>query len=144
MKIGVIWHSPDLSDRLAVVKRYLGRLSGKKPKLTPIRKQDDLSQTVLKFINRFTLGATRESVIECFTSGCCWWFAHILCERFKGEMVYDEIDGHFGCEIGGRVYDITGDCTDTFRKTYWSVFEQREPNLSVRILKRRRDFEEDV
>lgn len=132
-----------LIKRVAVMGRYLVRLSGKKPKLTPIRKQDDLSQTVLKFVNRFTLGATRDSVIECFTSGCCWWFAHILCERFNGEMVYDEIDGHFGCEINGHIYDVTGCVDDTFRKTYWSVFVEREPNLSVRILKRCRDFEED-
>ena len=103
-----------------------------------------INRPVLDFISHFTLGSSREEVIECFTSGCCWWFAHILCERFKGEMVYDEIDGHFGAMIRGRVYDITGDVTDTFRVTYWSVFQQREPNLSVRILKRCRDFEEGL
>lgn len=97
---------------------------------------------VLNFINRFSLGQLREEVIECFTSGCCWWFAHILCERFNGEMVYDEIDGHFAAEINSRVYDITGDITGTFQKTYWKEFVEREPNLSMRILKRCRDFEE--
>lgn len=124
------WQDP---NGTAQINRYLGFLNERR----------EQANNVLKFINRFTLGATRESVIECFTSGCCWWFAHILCERFKGEMVYDEIDGHFGCEINGRVYDITGDVTETFRKTYWSVFVEREPNLSVRILRRCRDFEED-
>lgn len=111
-----------------------------KIKLTPI------NRTVLDFIHRFTKShdKTLSDVERCFTDGCCWWFAHILCERFRGEMVYDEVDGHFGCEINGRVYDITGDVTDTFRKTYWSVFVEREPNLSVRILRRCRDFEEGV
>ena len=101
-------------------------------------------RTVLNFIHHFNKrhDETLSDVERCFTDGCCWWFAHILCERFNGEMVYDEIDGHFGCEISGRVYDITGDVTDTFRKTYWSVFVEREPNLSVRILRRCRDFEE--
>lgn len=118
--------------RIEVTIRECGKEDGEAP-----------DQTVLAFISQFTLGGTREPVIECFTSGCCWWFAEILRQRFCGALVYDEIDGHFGCEIGKRVYDITGDCTGTFRKTYWSVFEAREPNLSVRILKRCRDLEED-
>ena len=111
-----------------------------KIKLTPI------NNIVLAFIHRFTKrhDKTLSDVERCFTDGCCWWFAHILCERFRGEMVYDEIDGHFAAEINGRVYDITGDITDTFCKTYWSVFVEREPNLSQRVLRRCRDFEEGL
>lgn len=114
--------------------------------LSFLDKQSEQSKTVLRFIERFSKRDGKElgEVTRCFTDGCCWWFARILCERFVGEMVYDEIDGHFAAEIGGRVYDITGDITETFRKTYWSVFVEREPNLSVRILRRCREFEEGI
>lgn len=100
-----------------------------KIRLTPLVRKMTLEELsaerdrnwILKFIHRFTKrhDKTLSDVKRCFTDGCCWWFAHILCERFCGEMVYDEIDGHFAAEISGRVYDITGDVTETFRKTYW-------------------------
>lgn len=102
-----------------------------KIKLTPI------NRTVLNFIHRFTKrhDKTLPDVERCFTDGCCWWFAHILCERFRGEMVYDEVDGHFGCEINGRVYDITGKIPDGPKWTKWSEYCEREPNRSKTILK---------
>ena len=45
-------------------------------------------------------------VIDCFTQGCCYWFAFILKERFQGKIVYDPVIGHFACQIGCNVYDI--------------------------------------
>lgn len=47
-------------------------------------------------------------VIECFTNGCCYWFAVILRQRFKGKIVYDPVIGYFACKIGDAVYDIRG------------------------------------
>lgn len=41
--------------------------------------------------------------------GNCYYFALILADRFpKGKIVYDVIDGHFACEIGGLMYDWSG------------------------------------
>lgn len=82
----------------------------------------DVKSAVLKFISRFTANGQREQVIDTFSNGCCYWFAYILYERFnragslscKGYMVYDIVANHFGCCIGGRVYDITGDVTEKY------------------------------
>ena len=69
-------------------------------KLTPA------SKPVLAFIDRFAKG--RPEVVECFTQGCCYWFALVLSARFGGRIMYDQTVGHFGCELDGVVYDITG------------------------------------
>ena len=84
-----------------------------------------MNNDVLNFINKFTLNGKRQEVIETFTKGCCYWFAQILCERFYDtdawnqdvEIVYDQLFGHFGCRIDGKVYDITGDVTNQYQ---WS------------------------
>lgn len=63
-----------------------------------------------RFIEKFRFSDSIETV---FTCGCCFWFAYILCRRFiNAELVYDQVEGHFGAKIDGRVYDITGDVTD--------------------------------
>ena len=36
---------------------------------------------------------------ETFTSGCCYWFAFILAERFNGEIFYNPKENHFACGI---------------------------------------------
>ncbi len=79
---------------------------------------------VLGFIDRFTLKGKHQQVIECFTSGCCYWFAHILVYRFMNRMpmptiMYSPEDNHFATMINGRVYDITGDVTD---QANWETF----------------------
>lgn len=92
---------------------------------------------VLKFINRFTDNGKREQVTECFTQGCCYWFARCLAERFRiwsPKLVYAESPGHFGTMILGRVYDITGEVTDAYRWTPWEELREREPNVAARIL----------
>lgn len=73
---------------------------------------------VLNFIKRF------KGSEETFTSGCCYWFARILFERFNNEnyycdIMYDYIDNHFGCKIDDRVYDVTGDVTFSYNWKYW-------------------------
>lgn len=52
---------------------------------------------------------------DTFTSGCCYWFAWILCERFGGRVVLDVLDNHFVAELGDRYYDVTGDVTERIR-----------------------------
>ena len=65
-------------------------------------------QTIQRFIDRFTSSGHNEEVINAFTNGCCYWFARILASRFGGTVVYHPVDNHFAAEIGGKIYDITG------------------------------------
>lgn len=79
---------------------------------------------IRRFIRRFTEHG--HQVEECFTQGCCYWFAWVLTERFPGaEVVYDAISNHFAARIGGRVYDITGDVTDRAESPWqpWAGYE---------------------
>ena len=93
---------------------------------------------VLDFIKQFRdLGAK-----NCFSNGMCYWFSAILRMRFNDEhchMMYDEIANHFGCEINGRVYDITGDVTNIYDWTPWYNIEMRDRLLYNRILRDCRD-----
>lgn len=77
---------------------------------------------VSSFIGRFTRSGKYDQVIEAFTCGCCYWFADILAKRFandNAEIMYDQVINHFGTQINGRVYDITGDVTDNFCWVPW-------------------------
>lgn len=63
-----------------------------------------------------------DSVDDVFTNGCCYWFAIILACRFAfygAEIMYDEVENHFGTMVNGRVFDVTGDVTDKFRWVPW-------------------------
>lgn len=74
------------------------------------------------FISRFTDNGKRLEVIDAFTNGCCYWFAVSLLIRFQHENVdimYAQVDNHFGCLINGAVYDITGDVTDKYNWERW-------------------------
>jgi hypothetical protein len=58
--------------------------------------------------------------------------------RFNGEhchLMYAEIDNHFGCEIDGVVYDITGDVTNSYDWKPWFVIEQYDRALYRRLLR---------
>lgn len=93
-----------------------------------------MEEQVLSFISRFTCGGTRQQVIECFTQGCCYWFAGVLHSRFPySDIVYDPVPGHFGCCIDGYVYDITGDVTGAGEWISWAELQAREPNVAFRI-----------
>ena len=75
---------------------------------------------VARFTDRFTQNGTNEGVINCFTNGCCFWFASCLFERFINsdpDIVYDVVANHFGCLIEGRVYDITAVDYERVRST---------------------------
>ena len=89
---------------------------------------------ILDFIKQFRdLGAE-----NCFSNGMCYWFAATLRMRFNGEhchLMYAEIDNHFGCEIDGVVYDITGDVTNNYDWKPWFVIEQYDRALYRRLLR---------
>lgn len=99
----------------------------------------NIHEEVIAFINRFTNNGKRQEVIECFTCGCCYWFALMLDVRFWPDcndntiVMYDQVTNHFGCEIQGRVYDITGDVTDEYFWKPWSVVCMQDPLLEKRI-----------
>lgn len=88
-----------------------------------------LNRKVLMFIRRFRCAAT----IRIFTQGGCYWFAHILAERFGGEIMYNDIDNHFVCLIAKRCYDITGPVANTRGYVPWSLYKKSEPLNSKRI-----------
>lgn len=86
---------------------------------------------VLQFIDQFNGKGKWNQVIECFTCGNCYWFAHILHDRFVGfdhyvAIVYDDIDNHFGCQIDDEVYDITGIVTKQYNWELWSTIKERD------------------
>ena len=78
---------------------------------------------ISRFLRRFHAG--NETVNEVFTQGCCFWFADILCKRFPehSRLMYDQVANHFVAEIDGRLYDITGDVTDTYKVEPWDELE---------------------
>ena len=82
---------------------------------------------VIMFIGRFMHDGinVRTEVVEAFTCGCCYWFAHILAARFGdeygAEIVVDYVANHFGTRIRGRVYDITGDVTEGHTWEPWDA-----------------------
>lgn len=81
-------------------------------------------KTVDKFLKRFH---ESRDVDEVFTCGCCYWFALVLSIRFAAQspvIMYDSVANHFGTDIDGRVYDITGDVTDVYRWVRWSEIDK--------------------
>ena len=47
--------------------------------------------------------------------------------------MYDEVINHFGTEINGRVYDITGDVTFKYKWKQWSEVDNEL--LRARIIR---------
>lgn len=101
-----------------------------------------LRQTILNFIARFTNNGKRQEVIECFSCGCCYWFAKILWDRFtfevidtNSDIVYDPIINHWACRIDNRIYDITGDITDNKEYSWhdWNIFMYQDISLTKRL-----------
>lgn len=94
-----------------------------------------MDNDIITFINKFTDNNKRNEVIECFTQGCCYWFAEILSIRSGGcPIVYAPIDCHFGCKIGDRIYDITGDVTTSYEWVDWHQYKNDDPIHASRII----------
>ena len=89
---------------------------------------------VQKIVSPMVCG--REQIEKCFTSEMCYWFAFLLANRFPGgEIVYDEVANHFGCEIGGQVYDITGNVTNSYNWMPWLKFIYKDTALTKRVVR---------
>ena len=100
-------------------------------------------ETVLKFIHRFLAIDQFGDVRKTFTSGCCYWFAAILRERFGGHIVYDPVNNHFACVLPCGVFDITGEITDEFAGHYWLEYKFIDPVHAERITRQCINFEEE-
>lgn len=100
-------------------------------------------EEILSFITHFS--DYGEEVIDCFTTGNCYWFALILHKRFGGEIMYNPILCHFACRLnGGHLYDITGRI-DNVVTGPWENFDEMEYHDSahyVRVLKNCVEFRE--
>ena len=96
------------------------------------------TEIILRFIEGFHDRGNRAQVIETFTCGYCYWFAAILAARFADYypiIVYDEIENHFGCAIDGKVYDITGDISNSYNWIAWKDLVKKDQSLALRIYK---------
>ena len=88
--------------------------------------------TILNFIYGFHNYGTKKQVIKCFARNYCYWFANILLIRFGGraEIVYDQIENHFGCRIDD---EVTGIVTNQYYWESWVDLWEKDPSLAQRI-----------
>lgn len=84
-------------------------------------------------VTRFIKHFQNEGTIKTFTEGCCYYFALILKERFGGDIMYDEVDNHFACLIGSKVYDVTGEVIGNFID--WDSYKRMEPLNAQRVIR---------
>lgn len=93
------------------------------------------NKEILYFIKEFS--SFGNDVRDCFTRGCCYWFAFILYERFKpyAKIYYNDIENHFACKIGKNLYDITGNCNNLYENDWepWNTFKLIDSSLAKRI-----------
>lgn len=90
------------------------------------------SEKVIKFIDDFKKTAPA-ALEDTFLNGYCYWFAHILCSRFDGEIYYLPIENHFIAYIGASFYDITGEIKPNEKPYKWTLYTSIEPFQSYRI-----------
>ena len=89
-----------------------------------------LEEKVLNFIHsRFP--------VDCrWTDGNCYYFAVILKDAFKGEIYYDEVDGHFITLIDDKYYDWTGVVeVNSDYISRWETLQLVEPLRAERIIR---------
>lgn len=93
----------------------------------------DTGAEVGRFINNF------QGAKDTFLYGCCYWFSHMLCARFKtAEMMYLPIENHFVVMIDGRLYDARGDVTELYRVSNiysWDEYKTFDELETARIIK---------
>lgn len=91
-------------------------------------------EEILSFISEFAKAR------ETFMTGCCYWFARILQERFcGGEILYDYKYNHFMVQLGDQIYDAQGDVTEKYMGSpdlvLWSEYQQIDPSHYKRIVR---------
>lgn len=123
----------DNEGHYKIVSMDLTRKPGT-PVLTP---EEELDIEVRRFIQKFQTPDTK----HLFTSGLCYWFAHILYTRFtmshkQPEIWYNEVSGHFATMINKKLYDITGEIKDKDDKWIkWDEFALKEPSYAAEVIK---------
>lgn len=93
---------------------------------------------VLEFIKHF-YGKDPNFAKNLFSYGQCFWFAHILKDRFyiskgKTALYYNPVLNHFTCRIGDYLYDING--AMQFCPTGWVPWDEYinfEPDDALRV-----------
>ncbi len=80
------------------------------------------SDKVQTFIDSFKKKYPRE-IEDTFYNGQCYWFAHILATRFKGEIWFNPEVIHFATKIDTHLYDIYGIIKDADGWISWSDFQ---------------------
>lgn len=90
-----------------------------------------MKDNVLAFIKHFQ----NEGTIKTFTEGCCYWFAHILKERFSGLIYYNPVENHFATKIDGSLYDITGELVDGRNWMMWRKYIAMDLLDAIRVIK---------
>ena len=105
--------------------------------------RDRIPREILGFIKRFEAGR------DMFLHGCCYWFAHILSERFwlmgDAAILYEPVEGHFITRLGGRYYDARGDVTDMYRGfTLYALADMHRENSALyrHLMRDCRDFKD--
>lgn len=65
-----------------------------------------------------------EAIEDTFINGYCYWFAHILATRFKGDIWFNPNIVHFAAKIGDNLYDVCGIITsDEGAWMSWASFQ---------------------
>jgi hypothetical protein len=72
-----------------------------------------MNNMVLKFISKFKK-YNSDALEYTFMNGYCYYFSIILQERFGGEILYDQIEGHFLFLYKDNLYDIRGNVTHLY------------------------------
>lgn len=98
-----------------------------------------LLEDVQHFIDEFKK-SHKEEIEDLFSNGYCYYFAHILDERFYkgGTIMYIPVYNHFCYSIYGKLYDITGEITDQEKIDLaepWDSYRRHEPLESQRIFR---------
>lgn len=90
----------------------------------------ETEKKVVNFIKR------RFPIDSRWTCGNCYFFALILKDAFGGTILYDEIKGHFVCEINGTPYDYNGvyENKDGFL-IEWEELKKEDPLYSERLVR---------
>lgn len=85
--------------------------------------KEDLKDEVLDFIKKRWANTDGN-----WFNGNCYWFAKILCERFRRlEVYYLPIMGHFVAGDGAHFYDASGEVTPDEEPWSFKRIRQEDP-----------------
>lgn len=103
--------------------------------------EEELITEIKAFISTFTTYG--QDVKNWFIREGCYWFAHILAERFfntneKPIIMYIPTMNHFVVNIKDRLYDVTGDVTDIYncgtrKPILWKLYREVNPDEAEKV-----------